>query len=96
MTEGTFGEIKSKGDFDEWDADNVAPTVAWLASDDAADVSGQVFVIWGGQVTLMQGWRPVNQVKQDHRWTVEELTARKAELFKEHGSSIPEFSFGGF
>jgi len=96
MTEGTFGEIKSKGDFDEWDADNVAPTVAWLAGDDAADVSGQVLVIWGGQVTLMQGWRPVAQVKQDHRWSVEELAARKAELFKEHTSAIPEFSFGGF
>jgi NAD(P)-dependent dehydrogenase (short-subunit alcohol dehydrogenase family) len=96
MTEGTFGEIKSKSDFDEWDPDNIAPLVAWLASDDAADVTGQVFVVWGGQVTLMEGWHATNQVTQDHRFSVEELSNKKAELFKDRSSGAPAFGFEGF
>ena len=31
------------GEFDAWDPDNIAPVVGFLASEDAADVSGQVF-----------------------------------------------------
>jgi NAD(P)-dependent dehydrogenase (short-subunit alcohol dehydrogenase family) len=96
MTEGTFGEIKSKGDFDEWDPNNVAPTVAWLATDDAADVTGQVFVVWGGQVTLMGGWRAENQISQPKQWSVEDLINKKAELFKDRSSGAPPFGFDGF
>jgi NAD(P)-dependent dehydrogenase (short-subunit alcohol dehydrogenase family) len=96
MTEGTFGEIKAGGDFDEWDPDNIAPTVAWLATDDAADVTGQVFVVWGGQVTLMEGWTAANAIEQKKRWTVEELITKKAELFKDRKSGPPRFGFEGF
>src|SRR3954452_23732417 len=49
MTEtvlGEFGAPPEGGGFDEWDPENIGPVVAWLASDDAADVSGQVFVVF--------------------------------------------------
>ena len=35
---------------------NVAPLVAWLASDDAKDVHGEVFRVGIGNVWLMHGW----------------------------------------
>src|SRR6266545_1068182 len=35
MTEATFGEIKSAGPFDEWAPENIAPLVAFLATDEA-------------------------------------------------------------
>ena len=86
-----------EGKYDPWHPDNVAPLVAFLASDAAADVSGQVFVMWGAHAYLMSGWSLANDFDAgDQRWTVEELIARKAELFApvERGSKIPAMGFG--
>lgn len=82
MTERTFGDIKSKGDFDEWDPDNVAPLVAYLATDEAAEITGQVFYVYGGTVHLMQGWTYDTTVQKSARWTVEELVGQVPGLFK--------------
>ncbi len=83
MTEtvlGDYGAPPQDGAFDEWDPDNIGPVVAWLAGDDAADVTGQVFVVFGGRLHLMEGWTMVSEIEQDDRWTVEAITARKTEL----------------
>jgi NAD(P)-dependent dehydrogenase (short-subunit alcohol dehydrogenase family) len=79
----------------EWDPENIAPTVAFLASDAAADVSGQVFVVWGPKVHVMSGWSLVNSLDRgEGRWTVEELAQRKDELFSKSKSKIPAMGFG--
>jgi NAD(P)-dependent dehydrogenase (short-subunit alcohol dehydrogenase family) len=83
MTEATFGEITSAGPFDEWAPENIAPLVAYLATDEAKDITGQVFYVAGGTVQLYQGWGPVEEARKDDRWTVEELTKRVPELFAE-------------
>lgn len=59
--------------FDTFAPENVSPLVGWLASPLAANVSGQVFVIWGRDVTV--AGRPTLDVRfQDaERWTVESL-----------------------
>src|SRR5215218_6587384 len=62
----------------------------------AADVSGQVFVMWGDRVYLMRGWSLTNELAAGgKRWTVDDLIAHKAELFApaEGGSSIPGMAF---
>jgi NAD(P)-dependent dehydrogenase (short-subunit alcohol dehydrogenase family) len=87
------------GDFmngPEWDPDNIAPMVVFLASDAAADVSGQVFVVFGPHVYLMQGWEMVSELRRDGdgRWTPEELIARKEELFAGRRSKVPRMGFG--
>jgi NAD(P)-dependent dehydrogenase (short-subunit alcohol dehydrogenase family) len=86
-----------EGEYDPWHPDNVAPLVTFLASDEAADVSGQVFVMWGAHVYLMSGWSLANFLDAgEQRFTVADLTARKGELFApvERGSKIPAIGFG--
>ncbi len=94
MTENLFGEMaKAKEGFDEWDPRNVAQLVAFLASDEASDVTGQNFVVFGGNVWAMGGFRPVGEIHRDSMWTPEELAGAKGELFKGISSGIPAFSF---
>jgi NAD(P)-dependent dehydrogenase (short-subunit alcohol dehydrogenase family) len=84
MTEKTFGELATpEGSFDPLDPENVAPLVAYLCSDQAAQITGQVFGITGGLVQLYQGWTPVAQLEKDDRWAPKELADRMTELFGE-------------
>ena len=79
----------------EWDPEQIAPMVVFLASDDAADVSGQVFVVWGTRVHLLQGWQLAATLDRgEGRWTPQELVDRKGELFAHHRSKIPPLGFG--
>jgi hypothetical protein len=96
MTEplgGSFDPSQRPTDsFDTLDPDNIAPVVGWLASDAAAGVSGQVFLVTGGRVHLISGFEEASVVRQDQRWTVNELIAAQAELFAHRPSQIPPFS----
>ncbi len=95
MTENLFGQMAAKKDegFDEWDPKNIAQLIAFLATDEAADVNGQIFVVFGGNIYAMGGFHPVGEVHRDHAWTPAELVAAKGELFKGIDSGIPKFSF---
>jgi NAD(P)-dependent dehydrogenase (short-subunit alcohol dehydrogenase family) len=77
--------------FDDWHPDNVAPVVGWLASEAAAQVNGQFFVVTGGRVHLLEGYTEVSSLRKDARWTVDELIEHQAELFGERRSKVPRF-----
>ena len=67
-------EKPPSGEFDPLDPDNMAPLIVYLASDDASDISGEVFRIMGDRVWLLAGWHNVDSVaKGKARWTPEEL-----------------------
>jgi NAD(P)-dependent dehydrogenase (short-subunit alcohol dehydrogenase family) len=62
-----------------------AELVVFLASDAAADLNGQGFIVWGGNVALVKGWHTVSQLaKPDAAFTARELIERKDELFRNH------------
>jgi NAD(P)-dependent dehydrogenase (short-subunit alcohol dehydrogenase family) len=83
LTEKTFGDLAiPAGEFDALAPENVAPMVAYLASDAAADLTGQVFYVQGGLVQLYQGWTPVAEIQKAERWTPSELAGRVGELFE--------------
>jgi len=52
---------------------HIAPVAAFLASDAAKDVTGQVFGVRGKEIMLFGHERPVMRVHDDAGWTVERL-----------------------
>jgi NAD(P)-dependent dehydrogenase (short-subunit alcohol dehydrogenase family) len=62
------------GEFDPNDPENVAPTVVWLVSDEAKDITGQVFRAMGDRVWILQGWHSIaSEAKGKARWDPKEL-----------------------
>lgn len=60
--------------FDPLSPDNVSPIVAWLASDDAHWVTGQVFHMMGGRCDRLEGWKIVGtRTRTGRLWEAEEL-----------------------
>lgn len=95
MTESVLAGIGADDDgYDPWDPANIAPVVAWLASDSAAGVSGQVLVVFGEHVHVMDGWTLAGTATSTGGWTVEKLIERQDEIFGERGSRIPRLGFG--
>jgi len=94
MTETVAGAVDFMSGT-EWEPENISPLVVFLASDAAADVSGQIFVVWGTRVHLMEGFTLANTLDRgEGRWTPAELAARKDELFAGRRSKVPPMGFG--
>jgi NAD(P)-dependent dehydrogenase (short-subunit alcohol dehydrogenase family) len=82
-TAAFMGREVKEGEFDVFSPRNIAPLVAWLASDDAKGVHGEVFRVGGGTVWLMAGWHTVGKVGQRAPWEPAALGDKlKAELAK--------------
>lgn len=77
MTEGPFGAQMKKpedGSFDYYAPENVAPLVVWLCSPLSAGVSGRVFEVEGGKVSVADGWKTGKVADKKARWAPAELT----------------------
>jgi NAD(P)-dependent dehydrogenase (short-subunit alcohol dehydrogenase family) len=85
MTEGVFTEMMAKPEsgFDAMDPANVSPLVVWLGSAEARDVTGQVFELEGGKVSVAEGWHHGPSRDRDDRWAPSELGPVVAELLAE-------------
>ena len=70
--------------FDVFNPANVAPMIAFLASDEAKKISGEVFRVVGDTVFLFQGWHTINTIRNDGKpFTPQILAERvKSELMK--------------
>lgn len=68
-----------EGAFDMWDPANVSPLVAYLSSA-ACEFNGETFYVQGGQVTRVQSWTMAEEIKQNDRWSVADLTVAMAKL----------------
>lgn len=55
-----MGDKPAEGTFDMQDPDNMAPLVAYLASDKAKGISGEVFRLCGNRVWWLRGWHNVD------------------------------------
>ncbi|MEV4693003.1 SDR family oxidoreductase [Micromonospora echinospora] len=93
MTEGVFAEAMAAPEtgFDAMDPANVSPLVVWLGSDAAQAVSGAVFEVAGGEVSLADGWRHGPAVGKGARWEPEELTDVVADLIARSEPPTPVY-----
>ena len=82
MTETVFADMmKAPEDgFDRMDPANISPLVVWLGSAASSGVTGQVFEVQGGQITLFEGWHPGPTVDAGRRWAPGELGPQVASL----------------
>jgi NAD(P)-dependent dehydrogenase (short-subunit alcohol dehydrogenase family) len=87
-----FSAPEDESQFDRFLPENISPLVAWLASDGAGDINGQVFVVIGGDVWVMNGWSISGHLHKDGTWTPEELAAKKEELFAEQDRTLPQMA----
>lgn len=80
--------MAARDDFDPYDPENIAPLVAWLASAGAKDVTGRVFNVHGGRVSVLEGWREGPTVDNGARWDAAELAAVMPDLVAKAASNV--------
>ncbi len=76
-----FFEKPDEG-FDTFDPDNVSPLVGWLASPAAAKVSGNVFIVWGKQIAIMEYPRHAGDFDSPDAWNHESVGAALGGFFE--------------
>ena len=81
MTEDTFDMSAPEDGFDPLDPANMSPLVVALCADEAQDITGQVFHVWGGAINALQGWTAGELFASDERWEADALLGALVERF---------------
>jgi NAD(P)-dependent dehydrogenase (short-subunit alcohol dehydrogenase family) len=94
MTEQVFAEKMRppQSGFDVMHPGNVSPLVVWLASEQAGDVTGRMFEIEGGVISVADGWQHGPSISKDGRWEVAELGGPLRKLLD--GAPAPAPAYG--
>jgi len=95
MTETVFAEMMAAPDdagaFDAMAPENVAPLVVWLGSAESRDVTGRVFEVEGGKLSVADGWQHGVAVDKGDRWDPNELGPIVRELLGSAPSPAPVY-----
>ena len=94
MTEEVFAKTMAaptEGEFDAMAAENVSPFVVWLGSADSADVTGRVFEVEGGKISVADGWRHGPQFDKSARWEPAEIGSVVRDLLREAPTPTPVY-----
>ncbi|WP_068155370.1 SDR family oxidoreductase [Rhodococcus phenolicus] len=77
--------------FDAMAPENVSPLVVWLGSAESKDVTGRVFEVEGGKVSVADGWRHGDVVDKGERWDPKELGPVVEKLIAEAQPPTPVY-----
>ena len=77
--------------FDAMAPDNVSPLVVWLGSAESKDVTGRVFEVEGGIVSVADGWQHGPRVDKGDRWSPAELGDVVRRLLDEAPTPTPVY-----
>ena len=94
MTEDVFADmmkIPEDGSFDRFNPENVAPLVVWLASETSQGVTGQCFEIFGGKLSLAEGWHSGPEIDKESMWQADELGDAVADLLAQRKPAQPVY-----
>ena len=96
MTEGVFTEMMARPEsgFDAMDPANVSPLVVWLGSTESSDVTGRVFEVEGGIVSVADGWHHGPSRDKADRWDPAELGPVVRDLLAEVRDPDPVYGAG--
>jgi NAD(P)-dependent dehydrogenase (short-subunit alcohol dehydrogenase family) len=91
---GTLAAMFAKPEtgFDVYAPEHVAPLVGYLASPEAANVSGYVLVIYGKQITLVGAPQLAPAFETEESWTTERVAATLGPWFAEHRAITDGFT----
>lgn len=78
--------------FDAMAPENISPLVVWLGSAEAKDVTGRVFEVEGGKITVAEGWRHGPSEDKGDRWDPKEVGPVVAALLEK--AEIPTPVYG--
>ncbi|MFI6498633.1 SDR family oxidoreductase [Nonomuraea typhae] len=75
MTEEVFATTMTRPEsgFDPMDPANIAPLVVWLGSPESAAVTGRVFEVEGGAISVATGWKHGPRITAPARWNPADL-----------------------
>ncbi|MDT5224093.1 MAG: hypothetical protein QOG19_1500 [Mycobacterium sp.] len=94
LTEGVFADMMaeiSDGEFDAMAPENIAPLVVWLGSNESADVSGRVFEVEGGKISVADGWQHGPPTDLGRRWDPADVGAGVRELIDKAPPPAPVY-----
>jgi NAD(P)-dependent dehydrogenase (short-subunit alcohol dehydrogenase family) len=95
MTETVFADMMAAPDdpgaFDAMAPENVSPLVVWLGSSESRDVTGRVFEVEGGKVSVADGWQHGAAVDKGDRWDPAELGPVVRELLSAAAPPAPVY-----
>jgi NAD(P)-dependent dehydrogenase (short-subunit alcohol dehydrogenase family) len=93
-----LGTVRGPGDVTEGERDplapgQVSPLVCWLASDNAAGITGQMFNVSGAKIELLAGWHRLTTVDAgDDDWTLDRIQSLRSEIVGGNDTGVPGFS----
>ncbi len=93
MTEEAFGEAMSRkdGDFDLYAPENTAPLIAWLCSAQSGKVTGEVFELLGGRLSVALGWNDGPARDRGERWPAEDIGTAVTALLADRPAAKPVY-----
>jgi NAD(P)-dependent dehydrogenase (short-subunit alcohol dehydrogenase family) len=94
MTEGVFTEMMAavgEGEFDAMDPANVSPLVVWLGSSQSAGVTGRLFEVEGGKLSVAEGWHHGPSVDRGARWAPADIGPAVTSLLAEARDPDPVY-----
>jgi NAD(P)-dependent dehydrogenase (short-subunit alcohol dehydrogenase family) len=93
MTEVAMPEMMKAPEvgFDAMAPENVSPLVVWLGSGESRDVTGRVFEVEGGMVSVADGWQHGPKVDKGARWEPAELGGVVRELLVKAPAPSPVY-----
>jgi NAD(P)-dependent dehydrogenase (short-subunit alcohol dehydrogenase family) len=93
MTEETFDMGAPQEGFDPLDPANMSPLVVALSADEAQNITGQVFHVWGGAINALHGWSAGELFERDERWDADALLGELVGRFPD-GAAPPGMMAG--